>query len=303
MNKDLIEKVFKRIVAVNSLFNIDAIPHSDAFIKEMEFLLGLSMSEVDLIITILKESHKIFVMEVSREDKNKKVDKILGYLDADILTIQKLRDVFHRALMEDYEKDTGKRKSPGQIIKELIPQLHYINHTPMGKLLNKAMMLDEYVRLLEKDYKEYTEEWKEENLALQLSINEELLRKYSEDKKEAAQNEHELLAPEKKKPARAVDSPLMDDFSRQSNVSISKVLNIYGVSFFFRVNLRQYKFEYLEDILNTGVIDRKSDLAILKDMLKKVKENMDHDKELEKFVNEIMSLDRKVSRCIGFSKK
>jgi len=302
MNKDLVDRVFKRIVAINCFNNLESIPHSDVFFKETEALLGLSVPELELVISILKESHKIFVMEVSREDSNNKVEKIYGYVDADILTIQKLRDIFHRALMEDYEKDTGKRKSPNQIIKELIPQLHYINHTPKGKLLNKAIMLDEYSRLLEKDYKEYTEEWKEENLQLQLSVNEGLMAKYSNDKKVIVET---LPVVEKKvKPVRAVDSPLIDDFSKQVSAgSITRVLHIYGVDFFFRVNLRQYKFDYLSQVLDTGVIDRKSDLMTLKEMLKKIKENMDLDKELDKHYDEIMSLDRKVSRNISFSKK
>lgn len=302
MNKELIDRVFKRIVAINCYNNLESIPHSDVFIKETEALLGVSNQELDLIISILKESHKIFVMEISREDSNNKVEKILGYVDADLLTIQKLRDIFHRALMDDYEKETGKRKAPGQIIKEMIPQLHYINHTPRGRLLNKAIMLDEYSRLLEKDYKEYTEEWKEENLKLQLSVNEDLMASYSNEKKKS----EEVIVPEIKqtKPVRAVDSPLIDDFSKQVSAgAITRVLHIYGVDFFFRVNLRQYKFDYLSQVLDTGVIDRKSDLLTLKEMLKKVKENMDLDKELDNHYDEIMSLDRKVSRNISFSKK
>lgn len=302
MNKELVERVFKRIVAINCYNNLESIPHSDVFIKETEALLGVSIQELDLIISILKESHKIFVMEISREDSNNKVEKIFGYVDADLLTIQKLRDVFHRALMDDYEKDTGKRKAPGQIIKEMIPQLHYINHTPRGRLLNKAIMLDEYSRLLEKDYKEYTEEWKEENLKLQLSVNEDLMASYSNEKKKSG--EAVVSEVKKEKPVRAVDSPLIDDFSKQVSAgSITRVLHIYGVDFFFRVNLRQYKFDYLSQVLDTGVIDRKSDLLTLKEMIKKVKENMDLDKELDKHYDEIMSLDRKVSRNISFSKK
>ena len=302
MNKELIERVFKRIVAINCYNNLESIPHSDVFIKETEALLGLSVHELELIISILKESHKIFVMEISREDSNNKIEKIFGYVDADLLTIQKLRDIFHRALMDDYEKETGKRKAPGQIIKEMIPQLHYINHTPRGKLLNKAIMLDEYSRLLEKDYKEYTEEWKEENLQLQVSVNEELMTRYSNDKKKT--EEVVVVTEIKAKPVRAVDSPLIEDFSKQVSAgSITRVLHIYGVDFFFRVNLRQYKFDYLTQVLDTGVIDRKSDLLTLKEMIKKVKENMDLDKELDKHYDEIMSLDRKVSRNISFSKK
>lgn len=302
MNIDIVDRVFKRIVAINCLYNVNSIPHSDAFIKETEALLGLSVPEIELAINMLKEAHKIFIMEISREDKAKKIEKIYGYVDADILSIQKLRDVFHRALMEDYEKDTGKRKTSGQIIKEMIPQLHYINHTPMGRLLNKSIMLDEYARLLEKDYKEYTEEWKDENLQLQFSINKELMVKFSNDKKKQA--EPDVPAAKKIKPVRAVDSPMIDDFSRQVSAgSVTKVLNIYGIDFFFRVNLRQYKFEYISDVLDTGVIDRKSDLVNLKEMIKKIKENMDYDKELAKYYDEILALDRKVSRNISFSKK
>ena len=302
MNKDLIDRVFKRIVAMNCQYNLNSIPHSDVFFKETESLLGLSIPELEVIISILKESHKIFAMEISREDSSNKLDKIFGFVDADLLTIQKLRDIFHRALMDDYEKDSGRRKTSSQIIKEMIPQLHYINHTLMGKLLNKAIMLDEYVRLLEKDYKEYTEEWKEENLKLQLSVNEDILTKYSNDKKKDAETETQ---PEKKaKPVRAVDSPYINDFSKEVSAgSISRVLHIYGIDFFFRVNLRQYKFDYISQVLDTGVIDRKSDLMTLKDMIKKIKENMDLDKELDNHYDEIMSLDRKVSRNISFSKK
>ena len=302
MNKDIVERVFKRIVAINCLYNINSIPQSDVFFKETEALLGLTSPEIDLIIKMLKESHKIFIMEISREDSASKTDKVYGYVDADFMSVQKLKDVFHRALMDDYEKETGKRKSASQIIKEMIPQLHYINKTPMGKLLNKAIMLDEFNRLLEKDYKEYTEEWKEENLQLQIAANKDLLVKLSDVK--TAIKEKEVQTEKKIKPVRAVDSPLMDDFSKQINAgSVSRVLHIYGVEFFFRVNLRQYKFEYLSDVLDTGVIDRKIDLMHLKEMLKIIKENMDVDKELENHYDEIMSLDRKVSRNISFSKK
>ncbi len=302
MNKDTVERVFKRIVAINCLYNVNSIPQSDVFFKETEALLGLTVSEIDLIIKMLKESHKIFIMEISREDSASKAEKIFGYVDADFMSVQKLRDVFHRALMDDYEKETGKRKSAGQIIKEMIPQLHYINKTPMGKLLNKAIMLDEFMRLLEKDYKEYTEEWKEENLQQQLVINKELFIKLSDVKN--ADREKEVQVERKVKPVRAVDSPMMEDFSKQISAgSVTRVLHIYGVEFFFRVNLRQYKFDYLSEVLDTGVIDRKIDLMSLKDMLRVIKENMDVDKELENHYEEIMSLDRKVSRNISFSKK
>lgn len=300
-----VDRIFRSIVAQNALLNLNSIPHSDVFYKEMESLYGLSKSEIDIIVSILKESHKILVMEISREDKNRKFDKILGYVDADLMTLQKLRDVFHRALSDDYEKENGKKKSSHQIIRELIPRLQYINHTPLGRVLNKAIMLDEYIHMIEKDYKEFTEEWKEENLKTQLSINKELLDGFSGEKKTEVLAGVDEPAPKRKAAyVRAVDTPQHQEYMDQVNSgSINKLLQIYGVDFFFRVNLRKCNFEFISQALDTGVIDRKKDLMDLKEMLKTIKNNLGSDAELEKHYDEIMSLDRKISRFISFSNK
>ena len=300
-----IDRVFRNIVSRNALHNLNSIPHSDVFYKEMESLYGLSKSEIDVIISILKESHKILIMEISREDKNRKIDKILGYVDADLMTLQKLKDVFDRALSDDYEKENGKKKTSHQIIRELIPRLQYINHTPLGRVLNKAIMLDEYIHMIEKDYKEFTEEWKEENLKTQLSINQELLAGFSEKKKAEVLPDEAGHVPKRKAAyVRAVDTPQHQEYMDQVNSgSINKLLQIYGIDFFFRVNLRKCNFDFISQALDTGVIDRKKDLLDLKEMLKTIKGNLGTDAELEKHYEEIMSLDRKISRFISFSNK
>lgn len=308
MNKMIrtnVDRVFRSILAQNALYNLNSIPHSDVFYKDMESLYGLTKSELDIIISILKESHKILVMEISREDKNRNLERVLGYVDADLVTLHKLKDVFHRALSDDYEKENGQKKTAHQIIRELIPRLQYINHTPLGRLLNKAIMLDEYIHMLEKDYKEYTEEWKDDNMQIQLDINSELLRGFN-DKKEAEVPAAEDEPVKKPKAAylRAVDMPRHREYMEQVNsTSVNKLLQIYGVDFFFRVNLRKHNFNFISQALDTGVIDRKKDLIDLKEMLKTVKGNIASDNELEKHYDEIMSLDRKISRLISFSSK
>ena len=305
MLQDNVEKVFRRIVAQNSLLNSNAVPHSDAFHNEMESLLGISKTEIEIIISILKESHKIFVMEIAKEDKLKKVDKIQGYIDADRYTVQKLKGVFHKLLESEYENYAGKKKTAHQIIKEMIPRLQYINNSPMGRVLNKALMLDEYERLLEREYKEYSEEWKEENLQLQIEINSGIIKGIKAEKES---NEKINTVPEKKvtakKVRRAVDSPAHDEFIKQNSItSINKQLQIYGVEFFFRVNLRNYKFGYIKTVLEKGVVERKQDLQVLKEMLVKVKSNISIDRELENYTDEIAALERLVNRMISFSKK
>jgi hypothetical protein len=296
-----IEKVFRRIVSKNSLLDSNAIPHSDVFYNEIESSMGLTKAEIDIIISILDESHKIFVMEISKEDKGKKIEKVQGYIDADYNTVQKLKTVFHRLLEGEYENYAGKKKTAHQIIKEMIPKLHYINNSPMGRILNKAIMLDEYDRLLDRGYKEYTEEWKEENLKIQIEINSGIFKDINAEKNSPPP---EIEAPVKKAVRRAVDSPLHEDYLKQSSrSSINKLLKIYGIEFFFRVNLRNYKFTYLKSILESGVIERKQDLLVIKGMISKVKNHIEVDRDLENYADDIQALDRIMTRLISFSKK
>lgn len=308
MIQDNIEKIFRRIVAKNSFLNSNAIPHSDAFNHEIEALLGISKAEIDIIISILKESHKIFVMEIAKEDNLKKADRIVGYVDADYFTVQKLSVVFHKLLEKEYENYSGKKKTAHQIIQEMIPNLNSIGNAPLGRVLNKAIMLDEYERLLDREYKDYTEEWKENNLAVQIEINSGVLKGLNAEKQSPGKKglEGDKRVPEQNEEIvrRAVDSPLHAEFVKQSSLtSIKKQLQIYGLEFFFRVNLRNYKFDYIKTVLGTGIIDRKQDLLVLKEMLSKVKNNISVDRGLEQYSAEIALLERIVNRRISFSKK
>lgn len=304
MKNDIVDRVFKKIVAHNLRLNIDAIPHSDSFQKEIMSLYGLTPDELDVVLSILKESHKILILEIAKEDPRKNLDKVSGYVDADLHTIQKLKEVFYTALISEYEKTSRNRKTAGQIIKELIPRLLYINHTPLGKILNKAIMLDEFERHVEKNYREFTEEWKDENFKLQLSINEDYIQKFGSDHGKASEKTEISEDVKNEKSMRAVDTPAHQEFLKQNpNESVSKMLQIYGVDFFYRVNLRKYNFSIIEQAVDSGIITRRQDLLNLKEMLKKIKSNFGIDSELENYYDDIMNLDRKVSRSISFLKK
>ncbi len=305
MKYDIVDKVFKKIVAQNMRQNIESIPHSDTFQNEVLSLYGITKNELEVILSILKESHKILIMEIAKEDPRKNLERISGYVDADLLTIQKLKEVFYNALIVEYEKDYKNKKTVGQIIKELIPKLSYIKHTPVGKLLNKAIMLDEFERHVEKNYREFTEEWKDENFKIQLSINEEILNNIGDEKKKSAKDRDSVSAEVKEvKNQRAVDSPLHQEYQKQNaGDSLVKMLQIYGVDFFYRVNLRKYNFGLIEQAIEGGVITRRQDLLLLKEMLKHMRANFGIDSELENYYEDIMNLDRKVSRSISFLKK
>jgi len=309
MKNEIVDRVFKRIVSCNQGMNLNAIPHSDIFQNEIISLLGITKNELDVILSILKESHKILVMEIAKEEPRKNLDKISGYVDADLHTIQKLKEVFYNALVNEYEKDYHKKKTAGQIIKELIPRISYINHSPIGKFLNKAIMLDEFERHIERNYREFTEEWKDENYTVQLSVNEEFLKNIGSEKKTSPKengkgNEPAPSLIKSQVSKRAVDSPLHEEYQNQnSGESISKMLQIYGVDFFYRVNLRKYNFDIIEQAIDNGIITRRQDLNILKEMLKQMRSHFGIDSKLEEYYDVIMSLDRKISRSLSLIKK
>ncbi|OQA96478.1 MAG: hypothetical protein BWY23_02023 [Spirochaetes bacterium ADurb.Bin218] len=301
--KEIVDTVFKRILFYNQKNNTDAIPHSDLFAREISSLYGISKKELDIILNILKESHKIFIMEIAKEDPGKNLEKISGYVDADLFTIQRLREVFFDALSNEYERQYNSKKTANVIIKELIPKLMYINHTPIGKLLNKTIMLDEYQRHIENNYREFTEEWKEENYKIQLSINEKLLLNLKKNNKKPTEAE-EAAQIEEEKNKRAVDSELHKKYEKsEEDYSLDKMIQIYGVDFFLRVNLRKYNFAIIEKAIDSHILHRKQDLSLLREMLKNMRFNFENDPEIANHMDELMSLDRKASRAISLAKK
>ncbi len=301
-----IDRIFKSIIAFNMRNDLQAIPHSDEFLKEMELLFGFSSKEVEIVIEILKDSHKILVMDVQREEKTRNIPLIQGYVDADIVTVSKLKGIFSGYLEDEYERDSGEDLSADLIVKKLLPRMQYINNTPMGILLNKVMMLTDFEFLLERDYKEYFDEYKENSLLVQIDLKKDLIQNILNEKGGAKLelSEEEKSSSDKVLNKRAMDSPKYDDFSEASSFkSVNKLLSIYGVEFFFRVNLRKKKFAYLQEVLDTGVFDRKKDLMLLKEMLKVIKSNLVLNKDLMEYYDEIFSLDRALAKAITFCKK
>lgn len=292
------DEIFKIIVEYNSKGNHESIPHSDIFEKEVQALMGIGKADIDHIIKILKDAHKIFSFEIIKEDKENDITRIDGYVEADLQTVRKLKNFFQKLLMDEYEKQLNKRMLVHQIIKDIYYRPQFYKNTLLGQIGNKAIMLNEYELLMERNFNEYTDTWKSKKfLELHASLSDKL--------------PSETAAPETKKsetdktPARnhrAVDSPLYDDYSTDNaRQSIDKVLEIYGVNFFFRINLRKYNFNLLKEVLENGIITRREDLVIIKDLIQKTKANIGNDPGLSENSDKIYKLERIVSRQIHYS--
>jgi hypothetical protein len=297
---DLINAVHKAIVELNSNNSINSIPHSNELIKFIVSSEGISEEQVVSLIEILIKSNMILSFEISKEDQNRGYGSINGYVDADLKTIQRLKTIFQYALVEIYKKERGVSTGAYQIIKEIFPRLNQIKGTQFGNIANKTIMLDEFEKLIEKNYNEYTDIWKKK--LLEKNIKESSLRRETPEGKPA-----EI----KDKPAgkdntvrRAVDTEEYNDFTNASKkYSLNKLLNIYGVNFFFRVHLRKYEFATVKNVIIKGVINDKSDLLELKQMLQKLKSNFNRDEKLESYSDEIRDLERTVKRALHFKRK
>ena len=293
LEKSILE-VFNLIKKENSQNTLEAIPHSDTFAKNIQSLLGISVTDLTLIVNLLKEAHKIFIFEIAKEDRDREIRKIEGFVETDLQTITRLKNYYQTKLMEEYEQKFNKRIMVHQIVKEIFPKIHIINNTQLGFIANKAIMLEEFENLINKEYIEYSEKWKDEKLQEIIKENEKII--FKENKTESAQNESTGDKSDLSQ-RRAIDSEEYKSYStKQSKESIKKLLKIYGVDFFYRVHLRKYDFETLINAIEMNEINRRSDLKKLKDLIKKIKMNYHRDKELANYNDDIHRLERVISR-------
>jgi hypothetical protein len=287
--EDLINNIHRMIIQSNATDSIDAIPHSDVFTKNVEIELGIERHEVSRIANILKEAHKIFFIEILKEDKVKDVKRIVGFVDANPDTIRRLRVFFQGRLVEEYQA-MFKRKLPvTNILKELLMKPASFKNTQLGQLANKAMMLEEYENLMVKGSSQYTAEWKAEKQ------NEILHQQTEELRVTHTQNQirEKASVPIADTNRRAVDSDQYKEFTKTTqNQSVGTILKIYGIDFFLRVNLRKYNFRLLAELIERGEFRRRDDLKLLKSMLQRVKSNIGNDPKLEEYRNDITRLDK-----------
>jgi hypothetical protein len=238
----MIETTIKEIHALiqkqNAIEELTAVPHSDDFARSVQSLMGVSTADLKMYVNILKEAHMVFVFEIVRDDPDHDVKKVEGYVDADLPTIIRLKNFYQKKLMEEYENRYKKRLLVHQIVKEIFPQIRLLNNTSLGFLANKAIMLEEYENLMEKEYTQYSDAWKDSKL--QEILNEQA--RFSSRRADEAEKSPDgsadrggPLAPNR----RAVDSDEYHEYqSKHSKEAIRKMLKVYGVDFFYRVQLR-----------------------------------------------------------------
>lgn len=303
MPNSIVDEIFREIHRQNQMTGVRAIPHSDDFLKYITSSVAIEQELAKNVIKILVNAHKIFSMEIVAEDKTREVPRVEGYVVSELAIIRKLKSYYQSELMIEYEKQFQKRLLIHQIVKELLPIMKSLNNTAIGQLANKAIMLEEFERLLEKSFVEYTEDWKEKQLAIELgraNLLDQVPRKRTAQEQEAP--EVKKRARKSAKTGRAVDSKKYEEFiSRSKSYPLQKVLRIYGISFFLQIHLRKYQFDYLGKLVEDGQIVKRSDLTLLRDMVQTMKSNVERDPKLDAHMDELSRLERAVVKRLYFS--
>ncbi len=308
ITRDLLDDLYEEIRKHNQLFDETAIPYANDIIKYICSDSGATDLIVKEAISILIDIYKIFAIEIVAEDSAHSVDRVEGYVVTERDTIHALLNFYQDQLVSLYSKKFNKRLGAHQVIKEIFPMMSNLNNTEIGQIANKAIMLNEYYRLLEKEWKKYQPKHQNEmlnNIIEQMGIDLDVGKNKS--------RQTNILKPEAQKTKqpkptftdklRAVDSKQYKEYSNKSNsYPLDRILNIYGIDFFLKVNFRKYNFKYLKKIVDDRQIIKRTDLIKIKEMLGTIKQNMQHDKELENYKDDLYKLEKSISHMFYFSK-
>lgn len=319
ISQDMIEQVFRTIETRNSMTNSQSIVHSDELINQLAAQMGVTKDVIKQIIEVLLDAHKILHIDIVAEDTNRGIDKIVGYVIVDLSTIRTLKNFYDSQLMIIYEKTYHKARGATSIIKELFPQIRTLNTSEIGQILNKAMMLGEYEKLVEKDYREYSHSWQEKRM-LEIArekgfhyrtsghpadITAETSPSPDTAVKDAPAADAEKTADTPASPEdgkRAVDtSEYMEFADKKTKYPLKRLLSIYGVEFFTKIYFRKYEFSYIRKIIDDHQITSKNELMLIKGLLAAVKKNFYTDPKLSQYKEEIFLLERALTHAVFFS--
>lgn len=301
MSKKIAQEIFEEIRKKNEKANIESVPHSNDFIHYLNITIGIEPDFAKRLLKALVNSHKIFAIEIVSEDKVNNEPRIEGYIECNLKIINRLKLFFQDELIRQYEAEHYRRVSYHQLIKEIMPIINTLNNTPLGQTANKAIMMGELERMMEKNFSEYTEEWKEKYFDIE--INKAIAGGTPDKVKYEAKLKD---GRGKKKTDESADSKTAglknysDLISKNKNYPLERVLKIYGVDFFLRAQLRRRQFDYLTKLVDSDKFLKNSDLLLLKDMLFDIKKDINSDPKLTEFRDDIYSLERSITHRLYF---
>ncbi|RHX77726.1 hypothetical protein [Leptospira yasudae] len=284
----------------------DKIPTSDTFIKELMSLFSREPDDIRNILEALREAKIIFIIKIVLPDeKASKMNDpgVDAYAYADLKILHDLKYYAEKKLERLYEATYYKKKSPSLITRELFPKIRELNNTPIGRIVNIAVMLEEFIRMMNNNPNDFQEEFRIQAL-------EEILI----SKGDVAPTEGKDIADE---PSRSKTSfsnsfgPVpsqraADRIEAQAqaanlnpNSPWGRMVSKFSVEFLLRVHLRKCEFETVKKLIVSGKVTDGENLKLIRDNLVKMEKNVNVDKVLASYLEEMTELRRLVQRKLN----
>ncbi len=280
---DTLLRIRDRIKEINNNVYEEAIPTSDIIFRKYLNDLVYSEDMARYYLKLLAESNFIFMIQIVKPDTILKIPGIDGYVEAELDIIEKLLAVYNQRLVTIYEAEKRKLAGVETIIRELMPKVKELNNTPLGKVLNICIMLEQFTRIIHERPDHFQDAYRISKLKQFIPEEDEF--KEPEEEHEKIQQVEEIR--------RAVDT---EEYQQLSKMNLTgnwaKAVEQFGVQFLIRVHLRKYEFDVLKKLLLQKRIAREEDLIFLRDSLRKMEERSLFNPELKKYLNEIKELKR-----------
>ena len=264
----------------------ERIPTSESLIKRMMTLHSKSAEDIKFYLEQLKDLHYIFIINIVAPDQALFVQAVDSYVYADQNILSELKHYTEQRLTQVYENTYYKRKSGFQIIRELLPKVKEFNNTQLGRCMNEAIMLDEYIRLIATNAFEYTDSWRKEKLY-----------KLYRDEESSYETEYE------DENSSGYQSTSERRYMDPGNSKWSKAVNQFSIRFLIRIHFRKYEFDVVKKLVQTSKISMLDDLVYIRDLLKDLERQLDKDTILKYHLDKIVELRRITQAKINVLRK
>ncbi|TGN14379.1 hypothetical protein [Leptospira ilyithenensis] len=259
----------------------DKIPTSETFLRIWAGHFSRSEEEIRKVLSSLKESHYIFIINIVAPDPNLFVYGEEAYLCADISILNDLKKSAEDTLEKLYESSNYKRKSAFQITRELFPKIKEYNNTPLGRSINLVVMLEEYSRILNTANFEYTDQWKRNQLQ----------EVYRDEMNAVDEMAPFLNAREQEAGKRAVDQ-IREAPKEKVDQNWVKATQAFSVEFLVRVHFRKYEFDVIKKLIQSGKLKEEKDIKLVRDTLQVMEGRTGQDRLLKRYEADMIELRR-----------
>ncbi|MBM9575985.1 hypothetical protein JWG45_02355 [Leptospira sp. 201903070] len=298
---DVALEIASEIKKIN-LQDDEKIPTSDSFMKELMALYSREPEDLRNIIEALREAKIIFVIKiVLPEERATKMNDpgVDAYAYADLKILTDLKYFAEKKLERLYEATYYKKKSPSLISRELFPKIRELNNTPIGRIVNIAVMLEEFIRMMNNNPNDFLEEFRIQALE-EILVSKGSSPTEGKDITEDSASGTSFSSSFSPVPSQRATDRMEEQLNNVNpNSPWGRMVSKFSVDFLLRVHLRKCEFETIRKLIITGKVTEPEQLRLVRDSLLKMEKNVHVDMVLASYLEEMIELRRLTQRKLN----